>query len=125
MKKLFITITLLFALVGSAFAWDYIKYGSFENEKAGAYIVYMDIEAREPYSIEKEDIIFLLYLQKQKEYSYVSVSYYNPNGEGLWCKVISEEHKIYGTMEIYENYDIVYHVCDDGCIVEYVCYKNK
>lgn len=125
MKKLFITITLLFALVGSAFSWDFIKYGSFENEKAGAYDVYMDIEAREPYNIEKEDIRFLLYLQNQECYSFVKVFYYNPNGEGFWCKAISEEHKIYCTMERYEGYDCVYHVCDDGRVVEYCCFKNK
>ena len=125
MKKLFITITLLFALVCSAFSWDFIKYGSFENEKAGTYDVYMDIEAREPYELEKEDIKFLLYLQNQECYSYVKVFYYNPNGEGFWCKTISEKHKIYCTMETYEDYDCVYHVCDDGWVVEYCCFKNK
>ena len=125
MKKILAIILLLVTLVSSVFAWDFIKYGSFENEKAGAYTVYMDIEAREPYDIEKENIRFLLYLQEQEEYSYVTVHYYNPKGEGFWCKEISEKHKIYCTLEMYEDYDFVYHVCDDGRIVEYLCIKNK
>ena len=34
MKRFIITITLLVALVGSAFAWNFKEYGKFKNEKA-------------------------------------------------------------------------------------------
>ena len=125
MKKLFVTITLLLVLVGSASAWDFIEYGTFENENAGVYTVLIDLEATKPYDIEKENIMFLLYLQEQERYRYVTVLYYNPKGEGFWCKEISEKHKIYCTLEIYEGYDYVYHVCNDGSVVEYLCIKNK
>lgn len=125
MKRFIITITLFITLVGSVFAWNFQEYGTFENEKAGIYTVLIDLEATEPYDIEKENIRFLLYLQEQEEYSYVTVHYYNPKDEGLWCKEISEKHKIYCTLEMYEDYDFVYHVCNDGRIVEYLCIKNK
>lgn len=125
MKRFIITITLLVALVGSAFAWNFKEYGKFKNEKAGEYTVLIDLEATEPYELEKEDIKFLLYLQNLEVYSSVKVFYYNPTGEGFWCKTISEKHKFYCTLEIYEDYDCVYHVCDDGWVVEYCCFKNK
>ena len=55
MKKLFVTITLLFALVGSAFAADWKKYGTYKNEY-GVFEVYFDYDATEPFELEKEDI---------------------------------------------------------------------
>ena len=129
MKKLFVTITLLFALVGSASAldlsWDFIKYGTFEDENVGVYTVLIDLEATKPYDIEKENIMFLLYLQKQERYRDITVYYYNPEGESLWCKEISEKHKIYCTIEVYEDYDYICHVCNDGSVIEYLCIKNK
>ena len=125
MKRFIITITLLVALVGSAFAWNFKEYGKFKNEKAGEYTVLIDLEATEPFDIEKEDIKFLLYLQNLEVYSFVKVFYYNPTGEGFWCKTISEKHKFYCTLETYEDYDCVYHVCGDGTVIEYIGFKNK
>ena len=55
MKKLFITITLLFALVCSSFACNFKEYGTFENEKVGIYTVLIDLEAIEPFKKKKEN----------------------------------------------------------------------
>lgn len=125
MKKILAIITLFITLVGTAFTWNFKEYGTFENEKAGIYTVLIDFDATEPFDIEKENIRFLLYLQDQENYEYVTVHYYNPKGEGFWCKEISEKYKIYCTLEVYDDYDFVYHVCDDGRVVEYLCIKNK
>lgn len=126
MKKLFTIITLLFALVGSVFAQDFIKYGSFKSEKAGTYDVYFDIDAREPYDIKEEKLLHFLYLQNQDVYSRVSVCWMDPpDEENWWSVVISKKHNVYRTLEIYEEYDIEEFVCNDGSIIQYVCYKNK
>ena len=126
MKKLFVTITLLFALVGSAFAENFKEYGTFENERAGIYTVLIDLEAIEPFDIEKESIKHLLLLQQQEEYYSVEVCLYEPLGDVTpWCIFISEEHKFYCTLELYDDYDIEERVCSDGRIIQYFCYKNK
>ena len=124
MKKLLSVITLLVLLVGSVFAWNFKEYGKFENEKAGKYTVLIDLEATEPFDIEKESIKHLLFLQQQEEYSYVDVRWYEPSGDH-WCIYISEKHKFYCTLETYEDFDIEERVCSDGSIIQYVCYKNK
>lgn len=126
MKKLFITITLLFALVGSTFAQNFVSYGWFKNEKAGAYELLIDIDAREPFDIEKESIKHFLFLQRQEEYQFVKVRWYEPSDDIIpWCIDMSEKHNIYRTLEIYEDFDIEERVCSDGSIIQYVCYKNK
>ena len=125
-KRFIITITLLAALVGSAFAWNFKEYGKFKNEKAGEYTVLIDLEATEPFDIEKENIKHLLFLQQQEEYSYVDVRWYEPSGdETPWCIAISEKHKFYCTLETYEDFDIEERVCSDGSIIQYFCIKNN
>lgn len=126
MKKLFVTITLLFALVCSAFAQNFVSYGWFENEEAGAYELLIDIDAREPFDIEKESIKHFLFLQQQEEYQFVKVRWYEPSDDVIpWCIHMSEKHNIYRTLEIYEDYDYEERVCSDGSIIQYFCYKNK
>lgn len=126
MKKLFVTITLLFALVGSVFAQNFVSYGWFKNEEAGAYELLIDIDAREPFDIEKESIKHFLFLQQQEEYQFVKVRWYEPSDDVIpWCIYMSEKHNIYRTLEIYENYDYEERVCSDGSIIQYFCYKNK
>ena len=126
MKKLFTIITLLLVLVGSVFAWNFKEYGTFENEKVGIYTVLIDLEAIEPFDIEKESIMHLLFLQQQEKYSSVKVCWYEPSGDVTpWCISISEKHKFYCTLELYEDFDIEERVCSDGSIIQYVCYKNK
>ena len=123
MKKLLSVITLLVLLVGSAFAWNFKEYGKFKNEKAGEYTVLIDLEATEPFDIEKESIKHLLFLQQQEEYSYVDVSWYEPSGDVAppWCIYISEKHKFYCTLEIYDGYIIEERVCSDGSVIQYFC----
>ena len=127
MKRFIITITLLVALVGSAFAWNFKEYGKFKNEKAGEYTVLIDLEATEPFDIEKENIKHFLFLQQQEEYSFVEVRWYEPLDDVTppWCIYISEKHKFYCTLETYEDYDIEERVCSDGSIIQYFCYKNN
>ena len=126
MKRLFITITLLFALVGSAFAENFVSFGWFENDEAGAYELLIDIDAIEPFDIEKESIKHFLFLQRLEEYQFVKVRWYEPSGDVTpWCISISEKHKFYRTLEIYEDYVFEERVCSDGSIIQYFCYKNK
>ena len=125
MKRFIITITLLVALVGSAFAWNFKEYGKFKNEKAGEYTVLIDLEATEPFDIEKESIVHFLFLQQQEKYSSVKVCWYEPSGdETPWCIAISEKHKFYCTLEIYDDFDIEERVCSDGSVIQYVCYNK-
>ena len=125
MKKSFITITLLFALVGSAFAENFASYGWFENDEVGEYYVYMDIDAREPYDAYKEQLLYFIDLQK-RGFSKVDVHWYKlPEDCKSWAATISKAHKVYCIVEEYENYDIISHVCNDETVIEYVCYKNK
>ena len=126
MKKLLSVITLLVLLVGSAFDWNFKEYGKFKNEKSGEYTVLIDLEATEPFDIEKENIKHLLFLQLQERYSYVDVRWYEPSGdETPWCIAISEKHKFYCTLEIYEDFDIEERVYSDGSIIQYFCIKNN
>lgn len=126
MKKLLSVITLLVLLVGSAFAWNFKEYGKFENEKAGKYTVLIDLEATEPFDIEKESIKHFIFLQQQG-YSFVEVRWWSEYSGDVtpWCIYISEKHKFYCTLETYEDFDIEERVCSDGTVIEYVCYKNK
>ena len=126
MKRFIITITLLVLLVGSAFAWNFKEYGKFKDEEAGEYTVRIDLEATEPFDIEKESIRHFLFLQHQEEYSFVEVIWYKPSGDVTpWSIYISEKHKFYCTIEIYDDFDIEERVCSDGSVIQYFCYKNK
>ena len=125
MKRFIITITLLVALVGSAFAVDFVRYGPFKNEKAGVYLVYFDYDATEPFELEKESIKYFFWLQK----NYKKVEAYLFSGElaqkeNWWC-LEGTKHKFYRTLEEYEDYVMEYHVNKDGTITQYICYKNK
>ena len=125
MKKLFITITLLFSLVCSAFAENFVSFGWFENDEVGEYSVSIDIDAREPYDAEKEQLLYFIDLQK-RGFSKVEVHWYKlPEDCKSWAASISKTHKVYCIVEEYENYDIISHVCGDGTVIEYDCYKNK
>lgn len=127
MKKLFTIITLLVLLVGSAFACNFKEYGKFKNEKTGEYTVLIDLEATEPFDIEKESIKHLLFLQQQEEYFYVDVRWYEPLDDVTppWSIYISEKHKFYCTLAIYDGYIIEERVCSDGSVIQYFCGVNK
>ena len=125
MKRFIITITLLVAFIGSAFAVDLVRYGSFKNDKVGAYSVYFDYDATEPFELEKESIKYFFWLQK----NYKKVEAYLFSGElaqkeNWWC-LKGAKHKFYRTLEIYEDYIIEDHVNKDGTITQYIYYKNN
>ena len=125
MKRFIITITLLVAFIGSAFAVDLVRYGAFKNDKAGAYLVYFDYDATEPFELEKESIKYFLWLQKN--YKKVEVDLFSgelAQKENWWC-LKGTKHKFYRTLEEYEDYIMEYHVNKDGTITQYICYKNK
>ena len=120
MKKLLSVITLLLALVGSAFAENFIKYETFEDD-IGHITVYIDTDAIEPYNAEEESIEHLLYLQSKhddvllfwvvtpEDYDYARLS-----------MEISKKHKTYRTLILTENYELEYCVCYDGTVIEYM-----
>ena len=125
MKRFIITITLLVLLVGSAFADNFVSFGWFENDELGEYHISIDIDAREPYDAEKEQLLYFIDLQK-RGFSKVEVYWYKiPEDYESWAASISKVHKVYCIVEEYENYNIISHVCGDGTVIEYFCYKNN
>lgn len=117
MKKMVI-LFLLSLLVSSAFAVDWVKYGTYENSKAGTYDVCFDYDATYPFDIEKESVKYILFLQKR--YKKVEVHLYNMS-ENMWCAK-GVEHNCYATLEVYEDYIMEDHVNNDGTVTEYVYY---
>ena len=127
MKKLFVTITLLLALVGSAFAEkaNLRKYGTFFSKKFGEYTVYLDIDARKPFDAKKEKLWTIISLEADDKYYYVKVQWRKiPEDCNGWCIEMSKYYNVYTTIEDYNDCTIIYRVCGDGTIVEYTCYKK-
>ena len=119
MKKLFVTITLLAALVGSAFAENFIKYASYEVDKSKILYTYVDIDAREPYNPEKESIDHILFLQSKYDDVKFDLLVTPENIPGI-CIEISKKHKIYHTLRVMENCVFEYLVCYDGTVIRYM-----
>lgn len=119
MKKLFVTITLLVAFVGSAFAENFIMYASYEIDKGKTLYTYVDIDAREPYNPEEENIEYLLFLQSK--YDDVKFDYMvTPENIPGICMEISNKHKIYHTLRVMETCVFEYFVCYDGTVIRYM-----
>ena len=124
MKKLLSVITLLLALVGSAFAENFIKYETFEDD-IGFNTVYIDTDAIEPYNAEEESIEHLLYLQSKHDY--VVFDWLVTPEDYDYARLsmeISKKHKVYRTLIFTENYGLEYCVCYDGTVIKYT-YNRK
>ena len=119
MKKLFVTITLLVALVGSAFAEDFIKYASYEVDKGKTLYTYVDIDAREPYNQEEESIDYILFLQSKYDNVKFDLLVTPENIPGI-CIEISKKHRIYHTLRVMEKCLFEYFVCYDGTVIRYM-----
>ena len=119
MKKLFVTITLLVAFIGSAFAENFIKYASYEVDKGKTLYTYVDIDAREPYNPEEENIDYLLFLQSKYDDVKFDCMVTPENIPGI-CMEISNKHKIYHTLRVMENCVFEYIVCYDGTVIRYM-----
>ena len=119
MKKLFVTITLLVALVGSAFTENFIKYASYEIDKSKILYTYVDIDAREPYNQEEESIGHILFLQSKYDDVKFDLLVTPENIPGI-CIEISKKHKIYHTLRVMENCVFEYLVCYDGTVIRYM-----
>ena len=119
MKKLFVTITLLAALIGSAFAENFIKYASYEVDKGKILCTYVDIDAREPYNKEEESIVRFLFLQSEYDDVKLDCVVTPENIPGI-CMEISKKHKIYHTLRVMENCAFEYLVCYDGTVIRYM-----
>ena len=125
MKRFIITITLLAALVGSAFAEEFVLCGQFIDDE-DEYFLFIDIDAREPYDAEKEQLSFFIDLQNNSGFSKVEVHSYKMTEDcESWAASMSKEHRVYCTFEVHKNYNIISHVCGDGTVIEYICYKNN
>lgn len=125
MKKLFVTITLLLVLIGSAFAEEFVLCGQFINDDEGEYLLFIDIDAREPYDAEKEQLSFFIDLQNSG-FSKVEVHSYKMTEDcESWAASMSKEHRVYCTFEVHKNYNIIRHVCGDGTVIEYIGFTNK
>ena len=125
MKKILSMVTLLVLLVGSVFAVDWVRYGDFKNEKAGAYLVYFDFDATEPFELEKESIEHFLWLQKN--YKKVKVHLFSgelAQKENWWC-LTGTKYNCFSTLEIYEDYAMEDHVNKDGTITQYTYWINE
>ena len=120
MKKLFFTITLLLALVGSAFATNWKKYGTYKGEY-GVYEVYFDYDATEPFELEKEDIRYIMKLQFYYDAFIAWATYYDDEPYAIGAK-----HNCYSTLVLYkdEPWAYEYHVNKDGTITQF-SYKHN
>lgn len=120
MKKLFVTITLLVLLVGSAFATNWKKYKTFEDD-IGHITVYIDTDAREPYNSVEENVEHLLYLQSKYDdvlfFWLDTPEYYD---YARLSMEISKKHKTYRTLIFTEKYGLEYRVCYDGTVIKYM-----
>src|SRR5574344_478926 len=114
MKKLLSIITLLVLLVGSAFATNWKKYGTYKDECGDAYEVYFDYDATEPFELEKEDI---RYLRNLSFYYNVSIGWLKYYDDQPYAK--GAKHNCYSTFVLYGDVAYEYHVNKDGTITEY------
>ena len=119
MKRFIITITLLVALVGSAFAENFIKYSSYEIDKGKTIYTYVDIDAREPYDPEEESIDYLIFLQSEYDDVEFDLLVTPENIPGI-CMEMSNKHRIYHTLRVMENCEFEYLVCYDGTVMRYM-----
>ena len=109
MKRFIITITLLVALVGSAFATNWKKYGTHKDEWGDVYEVHFDYDATEPFEVEKENIRYILNLQCWYDTSIFLYKYYDDEPYAIGAK-----HNHYSTLMLYKDKP---HVCE--------CHVNK
>lgn len=122
MKRFITTITLLIALVGSVFATDWVKKGTYENQTAGVYSVYYDFDATSPMDGKSIDDYFE-YLQGQ--YKKVDIAVFSKEEVeklNFWS-LSASKHNCYKTLEDYTNYVIEDWVYDNGSVIEFICYK--
>ena len=119
MKRFIITITLLAAFIGSAFAEKFIKYASYEIDKGKILYTYVDIDAREPYDPEEESIDYLTFLQSK--YDNVGFDWLvTPENIPGVCIEVSKKHRIYHTLRVMETCVFEYLVCYDGTVMRYM-----
>lgn len=116
MKKILAMLVLSLLVFGKVFAFDWVEYGTYENEEAGIYIVYFDYDATEPFDVKNESIEY--YLSLKKEYENVEVKSYDKS-ENMWCSK-GAEHNCYATLEVYKDYIMEDHVNSDGSVTEYI-----
>lgn len=120
MKKLLSVITLLLVLAGSAFAENFIKYGTFEDD-IGHITVYIDTDAIEPYNAEEESIEHLLYLQSKDDYVVFDWLVTPEDYDYARLSIeISKKHKTYRTLIFTEYHELEYCVCYDGTVIKYM-----
>lgn len=121
MKKLFVTITLLVAFVGSVFATNWKKYKTFEDD-IGHITVYIDTDAREPYKPGDEGCILHL-LNLQSKYDDVLFFWLDTPENYDYARLsmeISKKHKTYRTLIFTEKYGLEYRVICDGTVIKYM-----
>ena len=118
MKKFIITITLLAAFIGSAFAVDWKEYKT-DKDEAGEYKVYFDFDATEPFELEK-DVRYIMNIQLYYSDAYIILSKYYDD------EIYSEgvKHNLYSTLLLYEDIVVEYHVNNDETCTKY-CYGRK
>lgn len=124
MKKLVITITLLFALVGSVFGTEWVKKGTYENSQAGIYNVYFDMDAVKPFENDSDIILYTKYLKTF--YSRVTITIIEAEDAALsndWYVYGAKEYKLFATLEEYEKYVVEDRVYSDGSVLEIICRK--
>ena len=121
MKRFIITITLLAALVGSAFAEEFVLCGQFiiDDDEGKILYTYVDIDAREPYDPEEESIDYLIFLQSEYDDVEFDLLVTPENIPGI-CMEMSNKHRIYHTLRVMENCEFEYLVCYDGTVMRYM-----
>ena len=121
MKKILAIVTLFITLVGSVFAVDWKKYGTYKDE-IGVYELYFDFDATEPFELEKEDIRYIMNLLLY--YNDVTITWSKYYDDDIYSE--GAKHNCYSTLLLYEDRAVEYHVNNDGtCTIYYYFFSNN
>lgn len=117
MKKILSVITLLVLLVSSVFAFDLVKYATYETEIMGTIDVYFDYDATEPFDIKNESIEYFLILQEFNEEVEVCLE----KSEDWWPWLCSKavEHNCYNIFMECGDFCADTHINNDNTVTVY------
>lgn len=120
MKRILSVITLLVLLVSSAFATNWVKIFTSEDE---AYNLYLDFDAREPFYIKCESIEYFLNLQdlyEEVEVCLVEDKDKDENEDWQCMLDFAFENNYYAMRMDYEDYCADIHINIDGTAIMYI-----
>lgn len=113
-KKILTLVILSLMALNSAFATEWARYNTFEDDKYGTYDVYIDVDAAKPFDLKYEREYFLLL---KDEYEKVDVLLLALEDWMLCAPGV--EKNCYATLVMYKDFRQEYHVHSDGTVIVY------